>query len=249
MRHLLFAIPILFLSALAGCVWPPDSTPTGNNQQIFPYNPGYDIHRVSQRSISGVESIATTISPYGLEYYTSQYPDSVRYILVNGDTAYRHPIITLPPVYDSAVPYHLDGSANFVTLVYSSLSITDTSYENGLTAQITAPKYADTVPRTSDLLIGFQTYASSSASSNYEDGYVEITDSALSYSQSLENEYTGALDFPSNDLESFQGNTVWINLHFTEVANDDVFVPNYYDNYYEIEREVDVDRIVAYPLH
>jgi hypothetical protein len=228
-------------------VWPPDSTPTGNNQGIFPYNPGYDVHRVSQRSLAGVESIATTISPYVLEYYTPSYPDSVRYIIVNGDTAYRHPFISLPPVYDSAVPFHVDGSANFVTLVYSSLSITDTSYENGLTAQITSPKYGDTVLRSNDMLVGYETYSSSTAS--LENSFLTITDSALSYSQSTDNDYTGALDFPSNDLESLQGRTVWVDLHLTEEAYNEVYTPNYYDNYYEFYREVDVDRIVAYPLH
>jgi hypothetical protein len=246
MRYLFFAIPILFLGVLAGCVWPPDSTPTGNIQQNFPYNSGYDVHRVSQRSIAGVESVVTTIAPYNEEYYPYN-TDSVRYILVNGDTAYRHPILALPPVYDSAVPFHVDGAANFVTLIYYSFSITDTSYENALTAQITSPKYGDTIPRSTDLFIGFQ--SNSSTTSNSESGYITITDSALSYSLYTDNENTGTLDFPSNDLESFQGNTLWADLYFREVASDNIYAPNSYGNYNEIQREVDVDRIVAYPLH
>jgi hypothetical protein len=248
MRHLFFAIPILFLGILAGCVWPPDSTPT-NFQQYYPYNAGFDVHRVSQRSLSGIESVVTTISPYNTENYYPYYADSVRYILVNSDTAYRHPIITLPPVYDSAVPYHIDGSANFVTLVYPSFSITDTSYENGLSAQISSPKYGDTVQRSSDLLVGYE--ANSGTSSNNQNGYIQITDSARFYTLSFDYEYNGTLDFTSNDLITLQGNTVWADLHFTEFANDNIYManPNYYGEYYSFQRQVDLDRIVAYPLH
>ncbi len=248
MRYLFLAIPILFLGLLGGCVWPPDSTATGNNQEnIYPYNAGYDVHRVSQRSLGGVETIATTVSPYD-EYYSSSYPDSVRYILVNGDTAYRHPVIALPPVYDSAVPYHVDGSANFVTLIYSSLSITDTSYENGLTAQITAPKYGDTIQRSTDAIIGFD--ITNSSTSNFQSGSIQLTDSLNPYSQPIYYEYTSSsVDFPSNDIASLQGNTVWADLHFTEEANDNVYAPTSYDNYSTIYREVEIDRIVAYPLH
>ena len=249
MRFLFLAIPILLLGFFGGCVWPPDSTATGNNQQnIYPYNAGYDVHRVSQRSVTGVETIATTVSPYDQDY--PYYPDSVHYILVNGDTAYRHPVITLPPVYDSAVPYHVDGSANFVTLVYSSLSITDTSYENGLTVQITKPQYGDTIQRTTDIIMGFNIQNSGTA--NFQNASLLLTDSLNPYSQPIYYTYattTGTLDFPSNDIASFQGNTVWADLHLTEEANDNVYTPTYYDNYSTIYREVNVDRIVAYPLH
>ena len=75
-------------------------TATGNNQQNIPimrdmtcigfpsglYRRGNDCHNRS---------------PYDQDY--PYYPDSFHYILVNGDTAYRHPVITLPPVCDSAV--------------------------------------------------------------------------------------------------------------------------------------------------
>jgi hypothetical protein len=245
MRHSLLALSILLLSTISGCVWPPDSTDVYNNQ-YYPYNAGFDVHRVSQRSLTGVETVATTISPYYNSYY---YSDSIRYILVNGDTAYRHPVIALPPVYDSAVPFHTDGSANFVTFVYSSLTFTDTSYESGLTALITAPKPGDTTQRASDLLVSYQT--NNGATANNQNGYVQITDSSHFYTQTLNYTYSGTLDFPTSEMGIFQGNTLWIDLHFTEVASDEVHIvnPNLYSNYISVQREVDIDRIVAYPLH
>ena len=245
MRYSLLALSILVLGSISGCVWPPDSTDVNNNQ-YYPYNAGFDVHRVSQRSLTGVESVATTISPYYTSYY---YSDSIRYILVNGDTAYRHPIISLPPVYDSTVPFHVDGSANFVTFVYSSLTFTDTSYESGLSAQITAPKPGDTVQRSADLLVSYET--NSGATANNQSGYIQITDSSHFYTQTLNYTYSGTLDFPTSEVGIFQGNTIWIDLHFTEEASDNVRIvnPNFYNNYINVQREVDLDRIVTNPLH
>ena len=121
---LFLAIPILLLGFLGGCVWPADSTATGNNQQnIFPYNAGYDVHRrfpaICHRRgkrwlppfLLMIRNTIRLVSRFR-SLHSRQWRKSVR----------RHPILTLPPVYDSAVPYHVSGSANFVTLVYSSLS-------------------------------------------------------------------------------------------------------------------------------
>ncbi len=247
MRYSLLAISVLFLGSISGCVWPPDSTLVGINQPYYPNDAGFVVHRVSERSLVGVESIVTTISPYTLVNYSPYYPDSVHYIIVNGDTAYRHPIITLPPIYDSAVPYHVDGSANFVTLAYSSLSITDTSYENGLTVQITSPNFGDTIPRSTDALIRYN--IANSGTANFQSASVTLTDSINSYTQPIDYVYSNSVDFPSNDLATFQTGTLWVHLNLIEAANDNVSYPNYYGEYYYMQRQVNFDRVVAYPLH
>jgi hypothetical protein len=240
MRHHLLAIPILFLGLLAGCVWPPDSTATGNNQgNNYPNYSSFYVHRISQRSLSGAETLVTIVSP---DYYNTfeAYPDSVQYIVVNGDTAYRHPVIPFPPVYDSAAPYHLDGSVNFVTIVYASTSITDTTYDADLLAQITEPTPGDTIQRTSDAIFGFQTEVQSSSS---QSATLQLTDSVQFYPRSVESN-NGTIDFPYYDLETFQPGTLWADLQLVETE----YVNNY--NYeYQNQRVVTLDRIIAYPLH
>jgi hypothetical protein len=231
MRNLFFAIPILMLGLLAGCVWPPDST------EVPPFYPpylSYDIHRISQRSLAGVETVSTIVSPSANEY--SAYPDSLLYILVNDDTVFRHPTITSTPVLDSSAPYRFDGSTNIVVFIFPSESIFDTSYVYNVSAQITSPPYGDTIKRTTDALFAYQTD---------EDGYggnFQITDSINFYSQPLDS-YNETLDFPANEMETLRAGTLWADLQVQSVAESS----NTYYNYIE-NRTVELDRIVAYPL-
>jgi hypothetical protein len=231
MRNIFFAIPVLALGLLAGCVWPPDSTQV---PEYYPPYISYDIHRISQRSLAGVETVSTVVSPYTNEYGT--YPDSLLYILVNGDTAFRHPTITSSPVFDSSAPYRFDGSYNIVSFVFPSASIFDTSYVSNVTAQITSPPYGDTIKRATDALFAYQLGA---------DGYggtFQITDSINYYSQQLES-YNESIDFPVNEMETLRAGTLWANL---EVETEAESANTYYE--YVQDRTVELDRIVAYPL-
>ncbi|HEY3876166.1 MAG TPA: hypothetical protein VGM92_11875 [Candidatus Kapabacteria bacterium] len=234
-------LPIVLLLALAGvsgCVWAPNSTEVSYPGNPYSFETGFLVHRISQRSIAGTESVQTVVSPY-----YSAYPDSTLYLIVNGDTAYRHPILLFPPSYDSSAPYRVDGSANIVQLVYPSFSISDTSYDQEFSAQITAPAYGDTIYRAKGVLIGVTVMPGST--SGYGNSFVELTDSNYFYSQSLDYEFNTTASFPSNELETFTGNIAWADLHFTEISEDYPIYPNSYS----FRREVDVDRIVAYPLH
>jgi hypothetical protein len=229
-RFRLIAI-LLPLGLLAGCVWPPDSTQLPNPYYNQEYA-SYLVQHISERSLAGVEQTITLVSPDN-SYYS--YSDSVRYILVNGDTAYSHPVISMPPVYDSSAPYHVDGSANFVTVVFPSSSITDTNFVSNLTIQITAPPYGDTISRLNDALFGYR------ANSDFSyTGTFQITDSVLYYSQSL-NLNTGAVDFPVTEVQTFKPGTIWASLSFLGFLNNDGYnVPG--------NHALEVERIVAYPL-
>lgn len=249
MRYLFLAVSMLVLSTIAGCVWPPDSTPTGYNNNTTYYS-GFIVRHISERTLSGTESLVTLVSPASEiadYYYSYYYPDSIRYIIVNGDTAYRRPVYLLPAVYDSSAPYRVDGTANFVTIVYPSFTISDTTYEGSLFAQITAPAYGDTVSRVTDALFSYQTNTSQYS---YPSGSFSITDSVSFYSQALNYGNMGTLDFPVNDLASFHPGTLWADLKvLSNNQNDGVFIssgPPYYQIY--LSHEVDLDRIVAYPL-
>jgi hypothetical protein len=240
MRYILFAIPILFLGFLGGCVWPPDSTPTGNNQQNYYYNAAYDIHRISERSLSGSESVITLVSPLISNSSNQYYYDSIRYIIVNGDTAYRRPTVLSPSVLDSAAPYKFDGSLNVVTLIFPSSSVTDTSIVYIVAPQITSPVYGDTIQRTSDAFFGYQTDVSSY-------GWTfQVSDSVNYFPQSIYNSNStrGTIDVPENELQTLQPGTLWADL--TVSASVASYNTSYFDNF---ERTAELERVVAYPLH
>ena len=89
---ILFASLAAASEALSGCVTP----------AYYEYDAAFDVHRISERSLSGAESIVTIVSPIVSSDSAKAYPDSLRYIIVNGDTAYRHSVSALTPVFDSA---------------------------------------------------------------------------------------------------------------------------------------------------
>jgi hypothetical protein len=233
MSHRL-AIPVVMLTALAGCVWAPDSkTPTYNEVPYYTYA----VHRIAERSILGVESIVTIVTPQiDEDVYAPE--ENLQFILVNGDTAYRHPVLVLPPVFDSSAPYHIDGTANFVTLVFPTSSIIDTSYVTSGTPLITAPAFGDTIVRASDGIFGYQTNTAERYS-------LQVTDSIHFYSQFLDSS-AGFIDFPATEMETFQQGTMWADLNVYGIIEPG----NYDENYanYEIDRNLTIDRIVAYTL-
>jgi hypothetical protein len=241
MRHLLFGMSFLALGALAGCTWPPDSTPVPYTPRPYLY---YNVHCISQRSVSGVESVVTIVLPYESYYYgAAPESDSLRYILVNGDTAFRHPTISSSIVYDSAAPYKIDGSENIVELVYPSISINDTSYVTDLNAQITSPPYGDTILRTSDAIFGYSTSLYSAE--------FQVSDSLNFYPQSIDAQnynnsvglYSGAVDIPVNEMEIFRPGTLWADLTVSGTIESNVQYKGE-----SFESAIQLDRIIAYPL-
>jgi hypothetical protein len=220
---------------ISGCVTP----------AYYEYDASFSVHRIFERSLSGVESVVTIVSPTVSSDSAKAYPDTLKYIIVNGDTAYRHPVPTLSPVFDSAAPYHTDGTINFVTLVYDSLTILDTTYEAGLTATINAPMYGDTIQRANGLNVSYQTNAGSASSLRC---FLQISDSSTFYSNDVLLGSTGTIDFPASNLAALHSGILWADLQVGESATD-YFIT--YITYYEIivEHQVIMDHIVAYALH
>jgi hypothetical protein len=231
---ILFASLAAASEALSGCVTP----------AYYEYDAAFDVHRISERSLSGAESIVTIVSPIVSSDSAKAYPDSLRYIIVNGDTAYRHSVSALTPVFDSAAPYHTDGTINYVALVYDSLTIRDTTYETGFSAAITAPPYGDTIQTANDAIFSFQSIA---GSANPLSCFMEISDSSSFYSNDIVLGAIGTVDFPASSLKTLQPGILWADLRVAESATD-YFITNI--QYYEIivEHQVDLDRIVAYHL-
>ena len=231
----LFGFLAVVTTLLSGCVTP----------AYYEYDASFSVHRISERSLAGVESVVTIVSPTVSSDSAKAYPDTLRYIIVNGDTAYRHPVPALSPVFDSAAPYHTDGTINFVTLVYDSLTILDTTYESALSSAITAPPYGDTIERARGVNVSYQSSAGSASSLRC---FLQISDSSTFISNDILLGSSGTINFPSSNLTTFKPGTLWSDLQTGESATD-YFIT--YITYYEIivEHQVITDRIVAYPLH
>ncbi len=219
---------------LAGCVTP----------AYYEYDASFTVHRILERSLSGTESAITIVAPTISSDSAKAYPDTLKYIIVNGDTAYRHLVPGTLPIFDSAAPYHTDGTINYISLVYDSLTILDTTYETALSASITAPTYGDTIQRSNGVNIGYQSTAGSASSLRC---FVQISDSSNFLSNDVLLGSTGTVDFPASSLASLKPGTLWADLQIGESATD-YFIT--YISYYEIvvEHQVIEDRIVAYPL-
>lgn len=218
----------------SGCVTP----------AIYEYDASFDVHQISERSQSGAERIFTIVSPTVSSDSSRAYPDTLKYIIVNGDTAYRHAAPGLAPVFDSAAPYHTNGAINFISLVYDSLTILDTTYETNLEAAITAPTYGETIHRANGVNIGYQSSAGSSSSLRC---FLQISDSLTFYSNDVSLGRSGIIDYPASDLKSMKAGTLWADIEVGASATD-YFIT--YIQYYDIvvEHRVVIDRIVAYPL-
>ncbi len=231
----LFALFVVTSAMFSGCVTP----------AYYEYNASFNVHRISERSLSGVERVVTIVSPTVSSDSAKAYPDTLRYIIVNGDSAYRHPVPSLLPVFDSVAPYHTDGTINFVTLVYDSLTILDTTYESNLTALIEAPPYGDTIQRANGVNVSYQT---SAGSANSLRCFLQISDSSIFISDDVLLGSTGTINFPASNLTAMHSGTLWADLQIGESATD-YFIT--YITYYEIivEHQVIMDCIVAYPLH
>jgi hypothetical protein len=227
----------LLLLVLAGCIWQPD--PTQN--PIFYSDVSFDAHVVSYRSLDGTEHTITAINPafdgdiYGDFEYNGLLADSVRYIVVNGDTAYRHPSSQSPKVYDSSSTYHIDGSRNIVTLVFPGYSLNDTNYDS-LVAQITSPPPGSTLGRTTDGLFTFQTDLVDISGLS---GSMQLTDSnGISFTNQLLGFVdTGTVDFTYNQMTEFNPGNLWAVLHLDYYDEDSPFYT---------ERHTALDRIIAY---
>ncbi len=230
----LFGFFVIVSALLSGCVTP----------AYYEYDASFSVHRISERSLAGVERVVTIVSPTVSSDSAKAYPDTLKYIIVNGDTAYRHPVPTLSPVFDSAAPYHIDGTINYVTLVYDSLSILDTTYETALSSAITAPPYGDTIERSSGVNVSYQ---STAGSANSLRCFLQISDSSTFISNDVILGSTGTINFPASNVAVLKPGTLWADLQIGESATD-YFITNI--TYYEIivEHQVIMDRIVAYPL-
>ncbi len=229
------ALGLLLSTSLAGCVWAPDPTviPEVNYQPA-----SFSIHIVSERSVAGTERVTTVVEPYlnNNNYLYEGYNDSVEYIIVNGDTAYRHPVPTQPPVFDSSAMYHVDGTLNYVTMVFPSFTTTDTTYESDFMDSITAPRFGTTIHRDSDAYFSYEI----NSGYDYASMQLQITDSIEHFDESLD-EGSGSIDVPMNEMQLFQPGTLWVELHFSETEPLD-------HTEYSIDRQITLDRIVAYPL-
>jgi hypothetical protein len=239
MKVLLIASMCIVL-AFGGCVWTADSVPITPEPTALPYQ----VHLISKRLIDGTEQRATIIAPLPLEYpYEYNYPyyyDSVRYIIVNGDTAYRHPVAIFPAQYDSAAPFHFDGTANVVTFIYGSTSVTDTSNESFTPGSITWPTAGTTISRDTNLTVNFREPSDNFVSIT---GRVEITDSITN-----DIEYAsvdvGSVEFEADQMMRFGGNIIWVILH----ENVQEVQGQSYPNYQSIDHSITFDRLVAYSL-
>lgn len=224
----------LAVAVISGCVTP----------AYYEYDASFSVHRISERSLAGVERVVTIVSPTVSSDSAKAYPDTLKYIIVNGDTAYRHPVPALSPVFDSATPYHTDGTINYIALVYDSLTILDTTYENALSSAITAPTYGDTIQRANGVNVGYQSNAGSASSLRC---FLQISDSATFLSNDVLLGSSGTINFPASNIAPLKPGTLWADLQIGESAAD-YFIT--YITYYEIivEHQVILDRIVAYPL-
>jgi hypothetical protein len=241
MKVLLLASVCISL-AFGGCVWTADSVPITPVPTALPYQ----VHIISKRLLDGTEQIATIIAPiaptyaYSYEYYYLNLYDSVRYIIVNGDTAYRHPVSFFPAVYDSAASYHFDGTANIVTFVYDAKSITDTSHQNFTFGSITWPESASPILRDTDLIVNYRMPASNFA---YLSGILEVTDSITNVVENIGND-VGRTYVSKEEMKRFKGGMLWVILHESAEESEG---PNYpYYNY--LDHYIYYDRMVAYAL-
>ena len=165
--------------------------------------------------------------------------DSLHYLLVNGDTAYRHPIFSLPPLLDSSAPYHLDGSANFVTFVFPSTSFVDTSYVSSGLPKITDPALDDTLSKTSEAVFHYQLN-----NANYFT--FQITDSNNFFKQQYDTAI-GTNIFPASELDSLRSGTVWADLTAFGIIEPGPSSVTHQGGY-DVSRYLEIDRIVAYDL-
>jgi hypothetical protein len=228
---------ILLLAAsrfFTGCVTP----------AYYEYDASFTVHRILERSISGTESAITIVTPTISGDSAKAYPDTLKFIIVNGDTAYRHLIAGTQPIFDSAAPYHTDGTINYVTLVYDSLTILDTTYETALSSSITAPPFGDTVQRGNGVNVGYQSTAGSASSLRC---FLQISDSSTFLSNDVLLGSGGTIDFPASSLALLKPGTLWADLQIGESATDYFITYITYDEIV-VEHQVILDRIVAYPL-
>ncbi|GEM_PF-5031999 len=226
---LLLAVIVVY----GGCVWPP-------NPQEFPPNGVmlYDVHYVSQRWPDGSEHASTIVSPdlYDLDPYVTL--DSLQYIIVNGDTVYRNLGSTVPAIYNSAAPYHLDGKQNIVTLVFPYHLQIDTSFETGFTAVITSPRPGDTLLR--DTATSFTCHTQDAEAQSNIQAQILVTDSNLLLKQFI-NLGFDSFEIPSDQMSAFRGATLWANIQLDENFFGYGTAPHN-------RGHVTIDRIVAYPL-
>ncbi len=218
----------LLVLACSGCIWQPDSSVVE-----YPYSVGYDVHIISQRNLDGSEHLITYVVP-------SRYGSSdLQYILVNGDTVYRHLDNRQPITIDSSAPFHLDGTQNIVTLVFPNVSVPDTSYEPQLKGTITAPAVGDTVFRSKDTEIDYT--ASFDPMFIEDNAQLQITDSVHFITPT--DTWGNAYDLTSSEMQNFQPGTLWVELSLSEYLS-----ANSYYYLYESDRTIYYERIVAYPL-
>lgn len=222
----------LFLLALAGCVWPPtsDVAPPAYRDDL-----SFSVHQTINYRVAGGADTTNVVWP--TSYYSGYYDyiDSVRYIIVNGDTAFRHPSHSNAPVLDSSVRYFIDGRQNVVSMIFTTNSRTDTISESGLQAGITAPAIGDTILRDSAATWYYATDEFTPGSYNM---LVTVTDSLHPYSEATTSD-VGSIEFRAGELTRFRSGPLWVMLRVTS---------HYNGYYYYTQRTVLVDRVVPYVL-
>ncbi|MDP4198988.1 MAG: hypothetical protein Q8922_06545 [Bacteroidota bacterium] len=225
----------LSLTVVAGCVWAPQS-------ELVPspfIGIDYQVQQTRSRSLDGAEHTATIVTPVSqyAEYGYNSSGDSVLYIIVNGDTAYRHPVSGMPPQVDSAAPFHLDGTLNTVVIIYPSAARADTTYPSGFLADIASPAIGDTLSRTEDVSFTVRTQI---LEHPFVSGNFNLTDSIGNFSI-LVNTDQQQIGVTASKLAGFRPGTVWAELHLHYYLYDDWTTNNHLSS-------VRVDRIVPYIL-
>src|SRR5437879_428440 len=119
-------IPVVLIVAVSGCVWPPDPHTLTAPLDLV----SFDVHKTTNRWLNGSDHVTTIVTPdYADYYFYGGTTDTARYIIVNGDTAYRH-LGDYSPTYNTNVIYHTDGSPNTIIIVCGETSHTLITQEN-----------------------------------------------------------------------------------------------------------------------
>ena len=236
-------VSVFLAFAIGGCVWTADSVPVTPPAPPLPYQ----VHLISKRMLDGSETMTTVVSPM-LSYYPYEYGyyneyDSVRYIIVNGDTTFRHPIQAFPAVSDSSAPYRFDGTPNYVTFVYDRSTATDTSKITFGPASITWPVQGSTIQRDTFLTVN---YREPTNDLSYNFLTIEVTDSITNFVSHFTgvsgSQDVGRIDIDESYMSAFKGNTLWVILH--EQA-ESIYDRDYYADRYHL---IVFDRMVEYSL-
>ena len=231
--RILPAVVLLSSSFWAGC----SSGPVYPDVQQHSFS--IKVHGLFTRSLNGNEDTVIWVVPDFSDITNTS--DSVLYVIVNGDTSFSRPSPRNPAVSDSSVPYHFDGRANYIAVVFPHSSVLDTVFEDYLVARIVSPAPGSSILRDSGINVGYH-IDFKNASHFYQFQNVEVTDSLTSYEESVD-PVDLIFHVPDSSLTHLRSGTIWAEIH-TATYRFDVEEYAYYDRKCNVSR----DRVVAYSL-